>query len=257
MMLRLVTVSAAMWTNSYNGARYKLCVEVMVKLDSERDTFTPQRERMVASQLRGRDIRDERVLDAMARVPRDAFVPVELRSEAYEDRPLPIGNDQTISQPYIVALMLEDLHLSNSDKVLEIGTGSGYQAALLGELAAQVYTIERHPALANTAASVLAELGYKNVTVVTGDGTLGLPDKAPFDAIIVAAAAPEIPSALFAQLREGGRMIIPVGSPHAQELKLMEKRDSRLQITNLEGCRFVPLVPGVASSDEEENRLGE
>jgi protein-L-isoaspartate(D-aspartate) O-methyltransferase len=229
----------------------------MVKLDSERDTFTPQRERMVAAQLRGRDIRDERVLDAMARVPRHAFVPAELRSEAYEDRPLPIGSDQTISQPYMVALMLEDLHLSNSDKVLEIGTGSGYQAALLGELAAQVYTIERHPALANSAAIALAELGYKNVTVILGDGTLGLADEAPFDAIIVAAAAAEIPPALFAQLREGGRMIIPVGSPHAQELQLVEKKDNRSQITSLEGCRFVPLVPGAARSDEQENRLGE
>lgn len=199
---------------------------------------------MVQSQLRGRGIRDQRVLDAMARVPRHEFVAERFRDQAYEDHPIPIGEGQTISQPYIVALTLEALSLLAPDTVLEIGTGSGYQSALLAELSQHVYTIERHPSLARNAEATLFRLGYTNVTVSVGDGSHGLPAHAPFDAIVVAAAAPQIPPALFAQLRETGRMVIPVGPAEAQELQLVRKRAGEPLITVLEGCRFVPLVGG-------------
>ena len=167
------------------------------------------RQLMVDSQLRDRGISDPRVLDAMLRVPRHEFVPEPYRAQAYEDHPLPIGDGQTISQPYIVARMLESLQLTPNDKVLEVGTGSGYVTALLAELAAQVFSIERHASLAESARNLLAALGYTNVRVFTGDGALGLPACAPFDAILVSAAALEVPPALLSQLRDGGRMIIP------------------------------------------------
>ncbi len=215
------------------------------------EEFERARERMVERQLRARGIRDERVLGAMRRVPRHEFVSPEYWQQAYEDHPLPIRCQQTISQPYIVAIMLEHLRISPSVTVLEIGTGSGYQAALLGELAARVYTIERHAALANAAADVLQRLGYANVTVLAQDGTDGLPEHAPFEAIIVSAAAPEIPPALFTQLREGGRMVIPVGSEYVQDLQLIGKQNGQQLITTLEGCRFVPLVPGTPMTEEE------
>jgi protein-L-isoaspartate(D-aspartate) O-methyltransferase len=183
------------------------------------------------------------VLDAMLRVPRHEFVPETQRAQAYEDHPLPIGDGQTISQPYVVALMLESLRLAPKDKVLEVGTGSGYVTALLAELAAQVFSIERHPDLAERARNVLAGLGYPNVQIFTGDGTLGLPAAAPFDAILVSAAAPALPPALLSQLREGGRMIIPVGSADDQQLQFIHMINGQPVISPRELVRFVPLVP--------------
>ncbi len=206
--------------------------------------FALQRQRMVQSQLRARGIHEERVLQAMARVPRHEFVAPEFRIQAYDDHPLPIGYNQTISQPYIVALMLEALELIPSHRVLEIGTGSGYQTALLAELAPQVYSIERHAPLARDAERTLTRLGYATVTIVVGDGSEGLPALAPFDAIIVSAAALQIPRALLDQLREGGRMVVPVGPAECQELQLVRKQPDQPLVTRLEGCRFVPLVGG-------------
>jgi protein-L-isoaspartate(D-aspartate) O-methyltransferase len=206
------------------------------------DRFEAQRQGMVSLQLRGRGIRDERVLEAMARVPRHEFVPEGYRDQAYEDHPIPIGEGQTISQPYIVAVTLEALSLQPSEMVLEIGTGSGYQTAILAELTRHVYSIERHEPLARGAQAVLARLGYRNVTIVVGDGSRGLPEKAPFDAIVVSAAAPHIPVSLFEQLRESGRMVIPIGPPEAQELQLVRKQAGQPVIESLEGCRFVPLI---------------
>src|SRR4029077_10977857 len=182
---------------------------------------------MVATQLRARGIRDERLLKAMADVPRHQFVEARYRDQAYEDHPLPIGAGQTVSQPYIVALMLELLRLDSSSKVLEIGTGSGFQTAVLAELVAHVYSVERHAQLAHEAQERLSRLGLTNVSVLVGDGSHGLAEYAPFDAIVVSAAASEIPAALFDQLREGGRMIIPVGPPEEQELQLVRKQEGR------------------------------
>jgi protein-L-isoaspartate(D-aspartate) O-methyltransferase len=204
--------------------------------------FSSARQRMVDSQLRARGISDGRILDAMLRVPRHEFVPEALCAEAYEDHPLPIGDGQTISQPYVVAVMLESLELTPTSTVLEIGTGSGYVTALLGELAAQVFSIERHPDLASHACVVLARLGYANVHISTGDGTLGLPAHSPFDAILVSAAALEIPSALLSQLREGGRMIIPVGSPESQRLQFVRIHNGQPVISLRDSVRFVPLI---------------
>lgn len=192
--------------------------------------------------MQDRGIHDESVLSAMSRVPREEFIAEQYLSQAYEDHPLPIGEGQTISQPYIVAIMLECLALSPSDKVLEVGTGTGYQTALLAELAGKVYSIERHGSLAREAESTLTRLGDHNVTVVVGDGSAGLPQFAPFDAIVVAAAAPNIPQPLFAQLTEGGRMVVPVGSEASQELQLVTKRKGKPIVTSMEGCRFVPLI---------------
>lgn len=204
--------------------------------------YSTLRQRMVDTQLRARGIRDQRVLDAMARVPRHEFAPERFRDQAYEDHPLPIGEGQTISQPYIVAIMLEALALSPDDKVLEVGTGSGYLTALLAELARDVVSIERHPALADSARDLLARMDYKNVRVIAGDGSRGFPESAPYDAIIVSAAAPELPRALVDQLGEGGRLIIPVGWNDSQQLQLIEKRNGQLRTTLRELCRFVPLV---------------
>jgi protein-L-isoaspartate(D-aspartate) O-methyltransferase len=206
------------------------------------ERFTVDRQRMVETQLRDRGIRDQRLLKAMATVPRHEFVESRYRDQAYADHPLPIGAGQTISQPYIVALMLERLHLEPTSKVLEIGTGSGYQTALLSKVAGHVYSIERHAELARLAAETLSRLGVTNVSVVTGDGSRGLSERAPYDAIIVAAAAADVPPALFEQLREGGRMIIPVGPPEAQELQFVRRLDGKALTTMMEGCRFVPLI---------------
>jgi protein-L-isoaspartate(D-aspartate) O-methyltransferase len=203
---------------------------------------TIARQVMVDSQLRARGISDSRVLDAMLRVPRHQFVPEAQRAGAYEDHPLPIGDGQTISQPYVVALMLESLQLTATDKVLEVGTGSGYVTALLAELAAKVFSIERHPALADRARDALAALGYANIEVFTGDGTLGLPAHAPFDAILVSAAAPAVPSALLTQLREGGRMIIPVGYSDDQQLHFIRMINGEPVVQRRELVRFVPLI---------------
>jgi protein-L-isoaspartate(D-aspartate) O-methyltransferase len=205
--------------------------------------LTTARQRMVDSQLRARGISDPRVLDAMLRVPRHEFVPEPYRAQAYEDHPLPIGNGQTISQPYIVASMLECLKLTSNDKVLEVGTGSGYVTALLAELAAQVSSIERHASLAESARGLLATLGYANVEVVIGDGALGLPARAPFDAILVSAAALLVPPALPSQLRDGGRMIIPIGSHDSQQLHFLRMVNGQPIDSLRELVRFVPLVP--------------
>jgi protein-L-isoaspartate(D-aspartate) O-methyltransferase len=206
------------------------------------ETFARQREQMVASQLRARGIRDERVLAVMRRVPRHEFVAQEFWDQAYEDHPVPIGEGQTVSQPLIVAMMLEALSLQSQEKVLEVGTGSGYQTALLAELARQVYSVERHASLALAAESVLNRLGYQNVSVLVGDGSRGLPAHAPFDAIIVSAAAPRVPPSLFDQLSEHGRIAIPVGPSSAQEFQLVGKREGEMMVTVVGGCRFVPLI---------------
>jgi len=197
---------------------------------------------MVEEQLRRRGIRDERVLTAMAKVPRDAFVAPEDAPNAYGDSPLPIGAGQTISQPYIVAAMLEQLELRPQDRVLEVGTGTGYEAVILGELTAEVWTIERQPELAETARSILQRLGYANVHVVQGDGSRGLADQAPFDKILVAAAAPRIPEMLIEQLADGGKMIVPVGTRQEQQLQLIRKTGDDVTVTPRDLCRFVPLV---------------
>ncbi|MGA9475538.1 MAG: protein-L-isoaspartate(D-aspartate) O-methyltransferase [Terriglobales bacterium] len=207
-------------------------------------SFQSQREWMVRSQLAERGIRDERVLAAMGAVPRHEFVPESLRQDAYEDHPLPIGDGQTISQPYIVAAMLEHLALQASDRVLEVGTGSGYVTALLSELCAEVFSVERYPSLANSAESILRRLGFRNVKIKVGDGSMGWSEHAPFDAILVSAATAEVPPALIEQLKEGGRLIIPVGSATSQELWLIRKFDGQPETRVLEGCRFVPLVEG-------------
>jgi protein-L-isoaspartate(D-aspartate) O-methyltransferase len=209
---------------------------------TEIDSFLAQRRSMVELQLRARGIRDERVLAAMLHVPRHEFVSGEYRDQVYEDHPIPIGESQTLSQPYIVAITLEALALDPTNVVLEVGTGSGYQTALLSELARQVYSVERHASLARAAQATLARLGYANVEVLLGDGSRGLPEHAPFDAIVVSAAAPQIPPPLFEQLCEGGRMVIPVGPPQAQQLQLVRKQAGQPVVTDLEGCRFVPLI---------------
>jgi len=203
---------------------------------------------MVRTQLADRGISDLRVLDAMSRVPRHEFVPDTFRQEAYEDHPLPIGEGQTISQPYIVAAMLEPLALQATDRVLEVGTGSGYVAALLSLLCAEVYSVERHAQLAAAAESTLRRLEYRNVKIRVGDGSQGWAEYAPFDAILVSAATPEMPPALFVQLREGGRMMAPIGPPSSQDLQLICKVSGRPEVKILEGCRFVPLVEGTVDS---------
>lgn len=201
---------------------------------------------MVREQLEagGRDILDPRVIEAMGRVPRHRFVPEDLQAMAYSDRPLPIGHEQTISQPFIVALMTEVLNLKSTDRVLEIGTGSGYQAAVLGELAAEVFSIEIVAPLGERAAVVLGELGYDNVRVRIGDGHEGWPEEAPFDAILVACAPEAVPPALMEQLKEGGRMVIPVGSQNFQELVMLRKRSGRVERESLVPVRFVPMTGG-------------
>lgn len=201
------------------------------------------RAQMVEEQLRQRDIFDARVLEAMLRVPRHEFVPLDARPYAYDDRALSIGYDQTISQPYVVALMLQSLQLSGHEIVLEIGTGSGYQTALLCQLAAYVYSIERNPDLANQAADRLAEAGYKNVDIHIGDGSQGLADMAPYDAIIVSASVPSIPGPLKAQMRpNNGRLILPVGKRDQQYLQLVRRDFDRWDVETLIPVRFVPLI---------------
>jgi protein-L-isoaspartate(D-aspartate) O-methyltransferase len=202
--------------------------------------YAARRDAMVASQIALRGVTDERVLDAMRAVPRHRFVPAALRGAAYADRPLPIGEGQTISQPYIVALMTESLGSRAHGKVLEIGTGSGYQAAVLAEIADTVYSIEIIPALAARARAILDTLGYRNIHIRAGDGYFGWPEAAPFDAVIVTAAAPRIPEPLVSQLRAGGRIIIPIGDA-LQELELYEKRADGLKLISRMPVRFVPM----------------
>src|SRR5947208_1615434 len=204
--------------------------------------FAAQRQRMVERQLKARDIKDERVLAAMGRVPREEFVPADERGEAYEDGPLPIGHGQTISQPYIVAFMTEQLRPKPNDRVLEIGTGSGYQAAILAGLVAEVYSIEIIGPLAKDAQATLQRLGYKNVHVKIGDGYKGWPDAAPFDAIIVTCAPDKVPQPLIDQLKDGGRMVIPVGERFAQQLYLLEKNNGQIKESVTLPVRFVPMA---------------
>jgi protein-L-isoaspartate(D-aspartate) O-methyltransferase len=200
------------------------------------------RKEMVEEQLIPRGIKEQYVLDAFYKVERHKFIPQEQKEFAYADHPLPIGQGQTISQPYIVALMSECLQLTPESKVLEIGTGSGYQAAILAELSKEVYSVERFPALAKDAASKLAELGYNNVKIKVGDGTLGWPEEAPFERIIITAACPEIPPPLVEQLKEGGKIIFPRGENYSQMLTLLEKTKTELLKQEICGCVFVPLV---------------
>jgi protein-L-isoaspartate(D-aspartate) O-methyltransferase len=208
-----------------------------------------ERLRMVEEQLVERGIRDPRVLEAMRQVPRHLFVPGNNRGLAYMDGPLPLGFGQTISQPYIVALMTEALGLGGKEKVLEIGTGSGFQAAILSRLARQIYTIERIEELANRARKTLVAIGISNVTVVHGDGTWGLPEQAPFDAIIVTAGALEVPKPLIDQLAEGGRLVAPIGETYDQNLLRIIKIGGRLCKKDLGPCIFVPLIGGPEYND--------
>jgi protein-L-isoaspartate(D-aspartate) O-methyltransferase len=197
---------------------------------------------MVAEQLEARQIVDRRVLDAMARVPREAFVDDHDRKRAYQDMPLRIGHGQTISQPYMVALICEAADVHEGDKVLDIGTGSGYQAAVLAEMGAEVRTVERIPELAERARERLAAAGYPDVEVHVGDGSLGLPEEAPFDAIVVAAAAPDVPMTLYEQLVPRGRLVVPVGGPEGQRLEVVVRSPEGPAVTRSVPCRFVPLL---------------
>jgi protein-L-isoaspartate(D-aspartate) O-methyltransferase len=204
--------------------------------------YATARARMVKEQVERRGIADVRVLEAMRKVPRHLFVDPVLAGRAYDDSPLPIGEGQTISQPYMVAVMTAALALQGGEKVLEIGTGSGYQAAVLAELASQVYSIERIPALADRAQKTLSRLGYDNVTVRVGDGSLGWLEAAPFGAIVVTAGAPSVPPPLVEQLQVGGRLVIPVGSPQAQTLRRVVRKEEGIEQEELVGCIFVRLV---------------
>jgi len=207
-----------------------------------RDAYETARARMVEEQLVQRGITDERVLSAMRRVPRHLFVEVPLRERAHGDHPLPIGEEQTISQPYIVGLMSQLLELRGQEKVLEVGTGSGYQTAVLAELARRVCSIERLPRLAERARALVEHLGYDNVWVRVGSGTLGWPDEAPFDRILVTAGGPSIPPPLFQQLGEGGRMVVPVGDVANQTLTVVEKVRGEMKTRSCGDCKFVKLV---------------
>ncbi len=219
---------------------------------AETDPYVQARRHMLANDLQARDIADPAVLGAMERVPRHLFVEASRRDEAYADYPLPIGEGQTISQPYIVALMTQCLALSKKDRVLEVGTGSGYQAAVLAEVAAAVFSIELSKALADRAASLLSSLGYRNVQVKTGDGFFGWEEQAPFDAIMLTCSAEKIPRPLINQLKEGGRIILPLGGTHdVQSLLLGIKKNGRLETKNITAVRFVPMR---GEAEKKDNR---
>lgn len=218
--------------NQYEGTNWKLLCR-----------------RMVEVQLINRGVDAQRVLEAISAVPRHRFVPANLQAESYDDTPLPIGSGQTISQPYIVALMTSQLELKADDSVLEIGTGSGYQAAVLSHLVRRVFTVERIPSLAQTAAARLRELGMGNVKVLVGDGGAGLPQHAPFNAILVTAAAPQVPGPLIAQLADCGRVVAPIGSRHHQRLHIWVKKGGRCKLEKLTPVRFVPLTGAWGCSD--------
>jgi protein-L-isoaspartate(D-aspartate) O-methyltransferase len=209
----------------------------------DESSFSAAREAMVRDQIAGRGIKDERVIAALRRIPRHLFIPADQRNRAYADSPVPIGHDQTISQPYIVALMTELVRPQSADRVLEVGTGSGYQAAVLAELVSHVYTIELEDKLARSAAAVLRDLEYENITVRTGDGYAGWPEHAPFDIVIVTAAPEQIPQPLLDQLKPGGRLIVPVGPRFAvQQLQLIEKDAAgAIRTTDISPVMFVPL----------------
>lgn len=219
-------------------------------MESASDRFAKQRKHMLA-QLRANGIRDVVVLEAFSAVPREAFVSTDLEERAYDNAPLPIGNQQTISQPYIVALMTEALDLKPTDRVLEVGTGSGYAAAILAEIAAEIFTIERFQSLARSAERQLHKLGYNNIHVIHGDGSLGWPQQAPYDAIIVAAGGPDLPQPLIDQLRVGGRLVMPVGDQREKQtlIRATKQADGEIKQEELTYVRFVPLV-GLAGWDE-------
>ncbi len=206
------------------------------------DDFASQRARMVERQLRRRGIEDARVLAAMGAVPREEFVPERSRRSAYADSALPIGAGQTISQPWVVAAICQALSLRGSERVLEVGTGSGYSAAVLARLAAAVIGVERHEPLARRAAAVLARIGVDNVRVMVGDGSRGYPEEAPFDAIAVHASAPAAPPALLDQLAEGGRLVVPIATRESDELTLLRRVGERIERKLIAPCRFVPLI---------------
>jgi protein-L-isoaspartate(D-aspartate) O-methyltransferase len=212
--------------------------------------FQKERVAMVEEQLRPRGISDLRVLEAMAKIPRHLFVPGNYQLAAYDDRPLPIGEGQTISQPYMVAVMTQSLGLKGEERVLEIGTGSGYQAAILAELSKEIFTIERIPLLIERARKVLRELGYTNISYLTGDGSKGWPEKAPFDGIIVTAGAPDTPQTLKSQLGEGGRLVIPTGPRYTQTLYKVTRKGDHFIEEDITGCVFVPLVGDFGWKDE-------
>lgn len=216
-----------------------------------RDDFALARERMVKDQLRARGIRDEGVLQVMGKIPRHLFIEEALADEAYDDHPVPIGEKQTISQPYIVALMTEALELTGKGNTLEIGTGSGYQTAILAELSNRVYTVDRIESLLLNAKKILAQLGYDNIVFKVFDGTMGWEEYAPFDAIMVTAGSPSLPRPLLDQLADNGRMIIPVGDRYTQELIKVIRRGRRLEQESLGGCRFVNLIGVHGWRDEE------
>jgi protein-L-isoaspartate(D-aspartate) O-methyltransferase len=209
---------------------------------SDDEMLRALRREMVQTQMRQRNIRDERVLSALEEVPRELFVPLDHRHLAFEDCPLPIGGGQTISQPYIVALMVQELRVQGGHRVLDVGAGSGYQAAVLSRLAGHVYAVERLPELAERARTLLAGLGAANVTIRVGDGTLGWPEEAPFDGIICGAAAPDIPPAWIEQLAEGGRIVAPVGGADSQDLLVAQKLQGQLHRRHVCGVRFVKLI---------------
>ncbi len=216
--------------------------------------FPKAREKMVEEQIIARGIKDPRVIAAMKKVPRHLFVEEALQEQAYSDHPLPIGEKQTISQPYMVALMTEALQLTGKERVLEIGTGSGYQTAILAEIALEVYSIERIRSLALKARKLLYELGYYHVEIKIFDGTVGWPEKSPFDAILVTAGAPEIPPPLYDQLALGGRLVIPVGDAYSQDLIRVTKTKGGQKKEDLGGCRFVKLIGKYGWEDEEFNQ---
>jgi protein-L-isoaspartate(D-aspartate) O-methyltransferase len=224
---------------------------------NDTDEFAGQREFMVREHIERRGVRDPRVLDALRAVPRHLFVPSNQRHRAYADGALPIDMEQTISQPYIVALMTELMELKGGETVLEVGTGSGYQAAVLAQIAAQVHSIERHGPLAQAAREVLASLGIKNIQVHTGDGTLGLPEFGPYEAIMVTAAAPKAPQSLLDQLGDGGRLVIPVGGKHSQRLGVWRRKGTRFKQTTITAVVFVPLLgdEGWSEKDWKKFRL--
>ncbi|HEU4416423.1 MAG TPA: protein-L-isoaspartate(D-aspartate) O-methyltransferase [Candidatus Angelobacter sp.] len=206
------------------------------------DPFAAERSTMVEKHLRQRGIRDERVLTAMGRVPRHEFLSPQNWSIAYGDHPVGIAEEQTTSQPYMIAAMIQAAQVMPADRVLEIGAGSGYQTALLAELASQVFAIERHVLLADTARDTLDRLGYRNIKIVSGDGSLGFAEAAPYDVIIVSAAAPYVPPALADQLAPGGRLVIPVGDSQQVVQLVRREPDGKISVRTLEGCRFVPLI---------------
>ena len=217
--------------------------------ENQGERFEDERQRMVEEQLRRRGIRDERVLAAMGTVPRHEFIDQRNWNEAYADHPVPIGAGQTISQPYIVAAMVEALHVTSGQNVLEVGTGTGYEAAVLAQIADYVHTIERYSALAQQARRIYDRIGYRNINVAIGDGSEGLAEHAPYDRIIVAAAAPNVPAPLFEQLAEGGRLIVPVGDFETQVLQLIRKVNGLPITSTLDACRFVPLVGSSGFTD--------